>query len=335
MPLFRVTPAGLCCEAGDFYVDPWKPVDRAVVTHAHADHARPGSRRFLAARPGEAILRTRLGSAAAIETLDYGQTADLNGVRVSLHPAGHVLGSAQVRAEYRGETWVISGDYKVAPDPTCTPFEPVPCHTFVTESTFGLPIYRWPDQRVVFGEINRWWRANQAEGLATLLFGYALGKAQRLLAGVDRSIGPLYVHGAVGVVNRGYEAGGLSLPETRYTGESSGKRDWSDALVIAPPSARGTPWLRRFGKFSAGFASGWMLLRGTRRRRAVDRGFALSDHADWPELLQVIDATCAERVLVTHGFQRPLVRWLREQGLQAEALETPFEGEQDDTPEAE
>jgi putative mRNA 3-end processing factor len=325
--VLQVTSNGLFCERGGFYVDPWNPVDRAVVTHAHSDHARWGSKNYLAAAPGAKLLRVRLGEEAAIETLAYGEARTIGGVRVSFHPAGHVLGSAQVRLEYGGEVWVASGDYKTVPDPTCAAFEPLRCHTFITESTFGLPIYRWRPQVETFAEINSWWRANRDAGRASLLFGYSLGKAQRLIAGVDAGIGPIYCHGAVQKLNDVYRESGIALPETLYAGDVPKGFDWSRALVVAPPSCNGTPWMRKFGTVSTAFASGWMRLRGTRRRESLDRGFVLSDHADWPGLLEAIEATGAEQVLVTHGYRAPLVRWLCEHGREARALETRYEGE--------
>jgi putative mRNA 3-end processing factor len=252
---------------------------------------------------------------------------------VSLHPAGHILGSAQVRLERQGEIWVVSGDYKVAPDATCRAFEPVRCHLFLTESTFGLPIYRWAPQEDVFRRINRWWRSNQEKGQASVLFGYALGKAQRLLAGVDASIGPIFTHGAVELFNRVYRETSVPLPPTQHVADAPKGTDWSRALIVAPPSAQGTPWLRRFGTVSTGFASGWMQIRGTRRRRAADRGFALSDHVDWTGLLDTIRATGAERVWVTHGYSAIVVRYLRELGWDARMVATRFEGEQDEVAE--
>lgn len=327
--LLQTDNSGLYCEAGDFYIDPWQPVERAVITHAHADHARPGSRHYLAAAEGKQVLRLRMGDEADIETAAYDQPIYHNGVKISFHPAGHVLGSAQVRVEYKGEVWVVSGDYKTEPDVTCTPFSAVPCHTFITEATFGLPIYRWPSQQVVFDEINEWWRNNQAVGKASVLFAYSLGKAQRVLAGVDASIGPIFVHGAVHNVNQTYQASGITLPPTTYASEAATDTDWTQALIVAPTSAQATNWLRRFGPRSTGFASGWMRVRGQRRRRSMDRGFVLSDHTDWPGLMSVINQTGAERVLVTHGYVASVVRWLREQGLEAANLETPFAGEEE------
>jgi putative mRNA 3-end processing factor len=328
--LLQLTDRGLYCAPGDFYVDPWAPVDRAVITHAHSDHARWGSARYLIAAPGLAIAQRRLGFEAEMIPLEYGKPIIRNGVSISFHPAGHILGSAQVRIEYRGEVWVVSGDYKIDKDPTCAPFEPVRCHTFITEATFGLPIYRWPQAARVFEEVDAWWRDNQAAGKASVLFAYALGKAQRLLAGVDASIGPIYAHGAVQAVNDLYRASGVALPETRYAGEAPRDFDWSQALIIAPTSARDTPWLRRFGRFSDGFASGWMRVRGQRRRRSVDRGFVLSDHVDWPRLMLAVRESGAERVFVTHGYTAVVARWLTEQGLEAHPLETRYAGDEEE-----
>lgn len=328
--LVQATPRGLYCPPGDFFIDPWRPVERAVITHAHADHARRGHGRYLAARAGERVLRARLGD-ITLQPVDYGEAVEINGVRVSLHPAGHVLGSAQVRVEHRGEVWVVSGDYKVEPDPTCAAFEPVRAHAFVSESTFGLPVYRWSPGAALFDEVNRWWRANAEAGRASVVYAYAFGKAQRILAGVDASTGPIVCHGAVEALNRAYRDSGVALPPTMLASELSGRAALSRALVVAPPSAQGSPWLRRFGEFSDAFASGWMQLRGARRRRAVDRGFVLSDHADWPGLVQAIRESGAARVFVTHGYVPVMVRWLREQGWDAQAMESEYGGEQDDS----
>jgi putative mRNA 3-end processing factor len=327
--LLRVTDAGLFCEAGGFFVDPWRPVDRAIVTHAHSDHLTYGCGHYLLAERGVGVARERLGQwANRVEGIAFGESRTINGVRVSLHPAGHILGSAQIRVEHSGEVWVVSGDYKVDPDPTCDAWEPIRCNTFITESTFGLPIYRWPSPVDVFRDVNTWWAENADAGDVSLLFGYGLGKAQRLLAGLDPSIGPVLVHGAVDRMTELYREAGVALPATTYAGTI--KHADRRSIVIAPPSADGSTWARKFGAQATAFASGWMLIRGARRRRSVDRGFTLSDHVDWPQLLQAISATGASRVLVTHGFTGPVVRWLREQGLQAEVLATRYEGERDD-----
>jgi putative mRNA 3-end processing factor len=325
--LLQVTDRGLYCEAGGFHVDPWRPVERAIVTHAHGDHICRGCGVYLCSREGRDVLRMRIGPDAVIETLEYGETVFPKGAQVSLHPAGHIRGSAQVRIEHRGEVWCVSGDYKLAPDPTCTRFETVRCHTFITESTFGLPIYRWQPAETTYSEVDRWRRANQEAGRTSVLFAYALGKAQRLIAGVDSSIGPIFCHGAVESVNTTYRNAGVPLPATALVSTELKRSDWSDALIVAPPSARGTTWMRRFGDVSTGFASGWMTVRGARRRRRVDRGFTLSDHADWPGLHQAIRDTGASRVLVTHGSTAVMVRWLEEQGFEASSLRTRYEGE--------
>jgi putative mRNA 3-end processing factor len=336
MALLRADENGLWCEAGGFYVDPWAPAGKALITHAHSDHARPGSSAYLCAAPCAPVLRARLGVDCLIQTLPYGETLGVGDVSVSFHPAGHVLGSAQIRVEHRGEVWVVSGDYKLTPDRTCTPFEPVRCDTFVTESTFGLPIYRWEPEGTVAAAIHDWWRSNRERGKCSVIFGYPLGKSQRLLAALDPSMGPIFCHGAVERMNRVYRDNGVSLPATQYPGDVTRGYDWTQAIVIAPPSAHGSVWMKRFGPASTALASGWMRIRGTRRRRSIDRGFVLSDHADWPGLQTAIAETGADSVLVTHGYRSPLVRWLREQGKDAQALDTRYEaeGEQTEDPEA-
>jgi len=333
--LIVVRPEGLYCPPGDFHIDPWRPVEHAIVTHAHADHARMGSRHYIAAQQSAPVLRARLGD-IDVATLAYGERIARHGVSVSLHPAGHVLGSAQVRIEHRGRTWVVSGDYKLAADPTCTPFEPVRADVFVTESTFGLPIYRWQDATRVVGDIAQWWRSNAEAGRTSIVYAYAFGKAQRIAAELQAAraldIGPLACHGAVVTVNDAYRAAGVDLPPLVHATELDASLR-PRALVLAPPSASGTPWLRRFGDFSDAFASGWMQVRGARRRRALDRGFALSDHADWPGLGAAIAASGATRIVVRHGQVSTMVRWLAERGLDAQAFETQFADEGE--PEAE
>jgi putative mRNA 3-end processing factor len=326
--LIVLRPEGLYCPAGDFHIDPWRPVARAVITHAHADHARVGHGDYLATAISEGVLRARLGAGITLQGLAYGEAVPINGVRVSLHPAGHVLGSAQVRVEHHGKVWVASGDYFTSGvegdvNATCAPFEPVRCNCFITESTFGLPIYRWRAQRDVLAEINAWWQANAEAGRASLLLGYSFGKAQRLLAGLDASIGPIVAHGAVETLNAAYREAGVALPATQRIDDVPRDR-LTRALAIAPPAVQGSAWAKRLGDASDAFASGWMQLRGARRRQGVDRGFVLSDHADWPGLQRAIKATGAERVIVTHGYEAVMVRWLTEQGLQAQSFETAY-----------
>jgi putative mRNA 3-end processing factor len=328
LDLIASSDRGLSCAAGDFHIDPWRPVQRAVITHAHSDHARFGSEVYVCHRDTAPILRKRLGD-VAIETAEYGETLRRNGVEISFHPAGHVLGSAQVRVGLKGETWVASGDYKLESDGVSCAFEPVRCHAFITESTFGLPIYRWRKQPEIFAAIDAWRRENIARGRASVLFAYALGKAQRVLAHVDPALGPIVCHGAVEAINALHREAGVALPATRLATEIEHKRDFTRALVVAPPSAAGSAWLKRFGDYSDALASGWMQVRGNRRRRALDRGFALSDHADWSGLIAAIEATGAERVLVTHGYTEPLSRYLREKGLDARALTTAYGDDED------
>ena len=328
--ILELTPAGLFCSPGGFYVDPWQPVDRAVVTHAHSDHTTPGSGSYLVAREGLPVFRKRLGADAALRGLEFGESVSLGETRVSLHPAGHILGSAQVRIEHRGQVAVISGDFKRVSDSTCTAFEPLRCHFLLTESTFGLPVYRWRPAAETADEINAWWRENQAAGRNSMLFAYALGKAQRILSLIDPSLGPILLHGAVAAMCQAYEDAGVKLPVTQYANAESIVAAKGRALVLAPPSALGSTWLRRFKPMSLALASGWMRIRGMRRRRAVDRGFVLSDHADWDGLLATIREAGAESVGVTHGYSEVLVEWLREQGLKAEVWKTRFEGEAPD-----
>lgn len=326
--LVVATDRGLHCPAGGFYIDPWLPVELALITHGHGDHLRRGSERYLVAAPGVSLAAVRLDEVERITGIPYGSTQQLGNVRVSFHPAGHVLGSAQIRIDDGSQVWVVSGDYKRAPDPTCAPFEVVPCDVFVSEATFALPIYRWPHPQRVMREIFEWWQCNRERGIASVLFCYALGKAQRVLAELTAFTNEtVYVHGALQPLIDAYRAAGIAMvPTTPAT--VSQKREYKGALVLAPPSASGTPWMRRFGDHSSGFCSGWMRVRGNRRRRGYDRGFVLSDHVDWPGLLRTFDETGAKRILLTHGHSEAMTRYLLEQGREAAALATRYEGEE-------
>ncbi len=322
------SPTGLFCPAGGFHVDPWGPADRALITHVHGDHARPGSQAYLCAEPSRRLLERRLGPDVRIETLPYGEAIRLGDVRVSFHPAGHMLGSAQIRIEGAGGVWVAGGDYKRAADPTCAPFEPVACDTFITESTFGLPIYRWDPTETVIAEILEWWEDNRQHERTSVLFCYIAGKAQRLLAELARlSDRPAFVHGAMLATIEAYRQVGVHMLPTASVTEQPKGRKFSGELVLAPLSARGTTWMRRLGVHSDAYVSGLMRVRGVRRQRAFDRGFVLSDHADWPALLETIAETGASRVLATHGHPEPLARYLREQGIDAGVMRTAWEGE--------
>lgn len=321
--LLRLTSAGLYCPRGGFHIDPWSPVAHAVVTHAHGDHAVKGSRQYLAAEPGLQILQHRMGPRARIQGVRFGEAVVVNGVRISLHPAGHILGSAQVRVESDGEIWVVSGDYKVAPDSTCDAFEVVKCHTFITESTFGHHHYHWDPQADTFAAIHEWWMANQQQGRASLLYAYSLGKAQRLLAGLDANAGPIYVHPSIEDMNALYRAAGINLPAAGDPRSTAFAADWSKSLVLMPPAARWKSEIAFHGHYSTAFASGWMVLPDEAGHRGVERGFALSDHADFSELLGAVASTGAQRILVTHGYIDEFVSTLKKQGYDAASHRTP------------
>lgn len=320
------TPAGIYCPAGDFYIDPWKPVDRALITHGHADHARWGMEAYLATDIAAPVMRHRLGD-VSIDTVSYGERLQIGGATVSFHPAGHVPGSAQIRVEVAGEVWVASGDYKVVDDGLSTPFEPVKCHHFITESTFGLPVFRWQDQAVIAAQINEWWAGCAVAGKTAFLGCYALGKAQRLMSMLNPDIGPILTHTAIENTNAVMRGQGIALPATVQAGPDLNPKDYTGAIVLAPPSALGSAWARKFGPQENAFASGWMALRGIRRRRAGDRGFVISDHADWSGLMSAITDTGAENIYVTHGYTEIFTRYLNEQGWNAQVLQTEFGGE--------
>lgn len=328
------SPEGLFCPAGGFYIDPWQPVARALITHAHGDHARSGSAAYLCATPGAGLLRRRFGANAIVEHVPYGQQTTIGDVRVSFHPAGHVLGSAQIRletADGADGVWVVAGDYKRAPDPTCDPFEPIRCETFITESTFGLPIYRWDSTDSVIDDLLAWWQANDTERKTSVLFCYTIGKAQRVLAELlRRTDRPVLVHGMMLSTIDAYREAGVSMLPVRPATERPRGASFAGELVLAPLSARGTPWMRRLGDVSDAFASGLMRVRGVRRQRAFDRGFVLSDHADWPALFQTVTDTGASRVLATHGHAEPLARELAARGWQTGLIRTAWEGETPD-----
>ena len=328
MGLLEFTDKGIYCPQAKVYLDPWKPVEKALITHGHSDHAYSGHQYYLCTKDAMPVIQYRLNTTNQIQTIAYDETTNINGVNFSFHPAGHILGSAQIRAEYQGEVWVFSGDYKIHDDGLAAPFEPVHCHTFITESTFGLPVFKWKQQDKIFEEINTWWRKNSSEGKVSILAGYALGKAQGILLNVDASIGNIFVHGAIENINNIIRSQGFALPATTLVTKESKKQDWSGALILCPPSAIGSPWIRKFHPYSLGIASGWMNLRGVRRRRGADRGFALSDHADFDGLNWAIKQTGAEQVYVTHGYSEIFAQWLRESGLDAKEVKTQYEGEE-------
>ncbi|MGB3464013.1 MAG: ligase-associated DNA damage response exonuclease [Cyclobacteriaceae bacterium] len=325
--LIRFTERGIYCEAGDFYIDPWKPVDKAIITHAHSDHARWGSKQYLAHHDSREVLKLRLGEDINLQTIGYDEQISVNGVKIAMFPAGHIFGSAQIRIEHKGEVWVASGDYKTESDGFTVDFEPVKCHTFITESTFGLPVFNWQPQHEVMSDINQWWKDNQVAGKTSIICAYALGKAQRVMSAIDASIGKIYLHGAVANVNEALIRNGAILPEaTRVTNEIN-KEDYIGNLIVTPLSGLGTSWVNKFSPYETAMVSGWMNIRGMKRRRAVQRGFVLSDHADWKGLNEAIAATGAERVFVTHGYQSVFARYLGELGYDAQEVITEYEGE--------
>ncbi|MEM6387312.1 MAG: ligase-associated DNA damage response exonuclease [Pseudomonadota bacterium] len=321
--LLTFTTSGIYCPAADVYIDPWRPVDRALITHGHADHARSGMRRYLATEAAAPVMRHRLGE-IDLQTTPYGAPIDINGVTFSFHPAGHVPGSAQIRVEHKGDVWLVSGDYKLEEDGISDPFEPVRCNTFITECTFGLPVFNWANPGDVANEINAWWRANTAAGKFSICGAYSLGKAQRILAALDPSIGPILCHGAVEGTNGVLRSQGIALPDTVYVRPELDLKTVPGAFVLAPPSALGSTWAGRFRPASTAFASGWMALRGVRRRRSADRGFVMSDHADWAGLTRAIRETEATRIFVTHGYTSIFQRYLSEAGYNAGIVETEF-----------
>ena len=325
--LLTYTESGIYCPQGDFFIDPWRPVDRAIITHAHADHARPGHKHYLAQTLNREILKLRLGNDIRLQLLDHGASQTINGVKLSFHPAGHIWGSCQVRLEYKGEVWVVSGDYKVESDGFSGEFEPVKCHTFITETTFGLPVFKWRPQEEVINQINDWWRSNAAAGKTSILCAYALGKAQRILYNIDHQIGKVFVQGAVANVNEALERDGAKLPAYTYAGPDINKKEYPGSLIITPSSSVGTSWMRKFQPYEVATVSGWMQIRGIKRRRNSGHGFVMSDHADWDGLNWAVAQTGAEKVYVTHGYTDVFKKWLEQQGLEAGIVETKFDGE--------
>lgn len=321
--LIQFTNKGIYCKQADVYIDPWLPVNKAIITHAHSDHARTGNKYYLAHTDSERILRYRLGE-ITLQTIGYNQQIQINGVNISFHPAGHIIGSAQVRMEYLGEIWVISGDYKVKPDGYTVPFEPVKCHHFITESTFGLPIYNFPDMELVNKQMNNWLDDNALKGINSVIIGYALGKAQRILNAL-KTEQPVLLHSTIYNTNEA-----LGFDNSRYIKftQDFKKEQLNPGIVIATGTVLGSPWLRRFEPYKLAFCSGWMQLRGARRRRNADIGFIMSDHADWQSLNEAVVATGAENVYVTHGYKSIYAKWLKENyKLNAVEVETLFEGE--------
>jgi putative mRNA 3-end processing factor len=330
MPLIEFSDCGLYCRAGGFYIDPWKPVDRAIITHAHSDHARWGSRYYLCHHDTLPLLKLRLGP-NQYQSVGWNEAVYINGVRISLHPAGHIIGSSQIRVEYNSEIWVISGDYKVENDGLSGEFESVKCQNFITESTFGLPIYNWKPQPEIFLDIKNWIQKNQAEGKSSVLIAYSLGKSQRILSPVAEVTDKILLHGAVYNVHMALVNAGWKLPGVQRVTFETPKELLKGNVVIAPSGAEGSPWIKKFAPYEVGICSGWMQVRGNARRKNADAGFALSDHADWKGLLEAVKATEAEKVYATHGFQSAFSRYLNENGIEAAEVKTEYGGEEEET----
>lgn len=330
MKLLEFTSKGIYCSKADVYLDPWRGVKKAIITHGHSDHARWGSKSYITQIDNVPILKHRLGD-ISVTGKKYGDKFQINGVTFSFHPAGHVPGSSQIRVEYRGEVWVFTGDFKTQDDKISTPYEPIKCNTFITECTFGLPVYKWEEPKIVHGQINKWWAKNKSNGITSLLLGYSLGKIQRLLKNLDPEIGKIYTHGATEKMTEVLRAK-IDFPKTNLITRDTIKKEIEGNLVLAPPAVLGSVWSRKLGITSSGYASGWMAIRGARRRRAVDRSFVLSDHADWDGLLSAIYSTECENVITTHGYTDVFAKYLNEKGLNAMSEKTEYEQE---TPETE
>ncbi len=324
-PLLAFNDKGIYCAQADVYLDPWRPVDKAIISHGHADHSRWGHKKYITHHSNIPIIKHRLGE-INVSGKNWNETFMINNVQFSFHPAGHIIGSAQIRVEYKGEVWVFTGDYKTEDDGVATPYESVKCHTFITECTFGLPAFKWQPQDEVFAEINNWWQQNQSDGRTSVIFGYSLGKAQRLLKYLDTSIGKIYTHGAIENMTEVLRPQ-LEMPKTTRITRDIKKEEIKGNIVVAPPSAHGTPWIKKMVPYVTASASGWMTFRGARRRRAIDRGFVLSDHCDWQGLLSSIKETGAEKIICTHGYTDIFSRYLREIGYDARTEQTQYEEE--------
>lgn len=328
--LIEFTDRGLFCRQGNFYIDPWKPVERAVITHAHSDHAYAGHKYYLSSVLTKTLMQARLGD-NNYETLDWHEKKYMNGVEVSLHPAGHVIGSSQIRVAYKDEVWVASGDYKTVDDGISGAFEPVKCNVFITESTFGLPIYNWQSQEKIYEQVREFVLKNKKEHHNTVLIAYSLGKAQRILKALEALNETIYLHGAIWNMQQSLQHTGISFPQVERVTTETAKEKLREAIIVAPPGADGSPWMKRFDPYRTAICSGWMQVRGNKRRQNADAGFALSDHADWNGLLQAVQATGAEKVFVTHGFQSSFSRHLNELGIESAEVRTEYGNDEEET----
>ena len=330
----EIKPEGLYCPPGNFFIDAWRPVALSLITHAHGDHAYRGHQHYLSSEDSRQILEHRLG-AIPLQSLPYGEKIKIGETWVSFHPAGHILGSSQIRIETNQSVTVISGDYKRAYDTSCQGFEVIECDTFVTESTFALPIYRWKEGETIAEEIFQWWQTNQQNQHPSIIFCYSLGKAQRVLALLQKlAPQPIFLHGAIHGLSQIYANKGIQMAPFKAVTEKEKGDSFQTDLILAPPSALGTPWLKRFPNYRAALASGWMQVRGTRKRKNLDKGFVLSDHADWNDLIRTVKDTKAKNIFTTHGYSGVLAQYLKEElalnAHELKGLETHDEGEEID-----
>lgn len=323
MALLELTDKGIFCAKGDFYIDPWRPVHKAIITHAHSDHAKAGHSSYLCHHLTRPLLQVRLGN-YHYEGIAWNEPIFMNGVKVSLHPAGHVIGSSQIRVEYKGEIWVVSGDYKTYDDGLSGAFEPLQCHTFITESTFGLPVYQWKTQQEQYSEVQQWIQRNQSDGYNSVLLAYSLGKAQRMVQAASGVSNNIFVHGSVWGIHQAVINAGIDLPNVQKPNADTPKSSLTNAVIIAPASTLGSPWLKKFGTYKTAVCSGWMQIKGQAKRNPADTGFAISDHADWNGLINTVKATGAEKILVTHGYTDIFSRYLNEIGIEAAILKTDY-----------
>lgn len=319
---------GIFCVPGKFYIDPWLPVKYALITHGHADHARWGMEKYLCHHFTVPILHSRIGRDIQVQGINYNESIVINGVKVSFHPAGHIIGSAQIRLEYKGKVIVVSGDYKVQNDGLSTPFEPVKCHEFITESTFGLPIYNWPTVEKQNQDLQNWVLQNTKNNKTSVFVGYSLGKAQRIMKALENTL-PIYVHYSISKLNQAYEAVGIDLPQYETVDFRESVQHVNQKIVIVPPALVDSNALKKNPNMAYAYCSGWMHVRGARRWRSADTGFAISDHADWNGLLNAIKASEAEKVYVTHGQTEVFSTYLNEIGIQSQVLKTEFGNEED------
>lgn len=319
----KFTNKGIYCVPGKFYIDPWQPVDLAIITHGHADHARSGMKKYLCHHFTQPILYSRIGHFIDCQSVGYGEVVVINGVKVSLHPAGHIIGSAQIKMEYKGYVIVISGDYKIQDDGLSTPFEPIKCHEFITESTFGLPIYNWSSIADQEKQLQNWVEHNRAYGKTSVFIGYSLGKSQRLMKALD-GMGELYVHHSIAKVNEAYKSVGIKLPDYKVVDLREDKKHLNGKIVLLPPALVDNPATKKIPNMAYAICSGWMQIRGAKRWRSADAGFAISDHADWQGLLSAIKSTEAEKVYVTHGKTAVFAKYLNEMGTWADEVKTQY-----------